>query len=136
MDFYYIVLAFRPFLANLFLNDLICFLKYVELSGNDYITPPPSFPVFICFSSISKYRPIIQGQQPAGDNLPCAQSFLRQIYCAYAKRASWIRAHTLETHAILNTLVTNGFYRFLVNKTDFFVIFMPILPKYMFPITI
>ena len=130
-NFLDMVLAFRLLLAYLF--SII----------------PPSLPVYVCFSSIS-HRSIIQGQQTGGNppfarkvffasNISCVS--MRQIYHAYAKRTQKI---ALFTYAPLINIATGGkypgngrfFYRFLVNKSDFFVIFTPILPKNVSPITI
>ena len=59
--------------------------------------PPPSFSVYVCFSSISNYGPVNKGQQPA----VCTQSLCVK-YIARTQNAIVTYAHhTLETHAVL-----------------------------------
>ena len=117
----------------------------------------PPTPVSSRFSSISltrrpiislTRRPIMQGQQPGG-NPPFARKIFasdRAYACelisrVWAKR-TWKIA--LYTYALLANIATGGqipwqrpvFYHFLVNNSNFFVIFMPMLPKNVSPITI
>ena len=86
----------------------------------------------------------MQGQRPGG-NPP----FARKIFAsdrAYAceeiprvhkthaeNRVIYVRAPCQHSNWRANTLATAVFYRFLVNNSNFFVIFMPMLPKNMSP---
>ena len=107
-------------------------------------------PVSSRFSSISltrRPRPY-QGQRPGG-NPPFARKIFasdRAYACevisrVYAKRTRKIALHT---YALLVNIATGGqiprqrpvFYYFLVNNSNFFVIFMLMLPKNMSPITV
>ena len=127
-------------MAFVFLIFLIC-----QMSIN--IPPPP--PVSSRFSSISlTRRPIMQGQRPGGNPPFACKIFAsdRAYACevisrVYAKRT---RKIALYTYALLVNIATGGqipwqrpvFYHFLVNNSNFFVSFMPMLPKNMSPITV
>ena len=121
------------------------------MSSNIYL-PHPSLSVYVCFSSISlTRRPIIGStteRQPAAP-------FARKAFSVRYIRASYSfpRQICARTHNTLGKshfqctrpMATGGqiqkkkrlvFYRFLVNNSNFFVIFMPMLPKNISPINI
>ena len=90
----------------------------------------------------------MQGQRPGG-NPPFARKIFasdRAYSCevisrVYAKRSQKI---ALYKYALLVDIATGGqipwqrpvFYHFLVNNSNFFIIFMPMLPKNMSPIPV